>query len=160
MSILPCRRYLKSVSYTHLDVYKRQVLTSLYLANGVFNNAMVKFDYDRDKFTSVMQGLTLTITGSIFIVFLFFQGLWERVLGLSSTIIILMFIEMLVTPALSFWSGRQRFEYQYKKLVTVTLIQSIANPVLGLIAVSLSRDVYKRQLIKFGLLLCLGMKMN
>lgn len=51
-----------------------------------------------------------------------------------------MFIEMAFTPALSFWSGRQRFEYKYKKLVLITVSKSILNPILGLIFVFASDD--------------------
>lgn len=116
------------------------IITSLYLYHGVFNNAMVKFEEDRNRYISCMQGLTTTITATIFVVYLAFHSLWEEVLGLAPILILLMFIEMLVTPALNFWSGRQRFDFKYQKLVTVTLLKSIANPVLGLIAVSLTTD--------------------
>lgn len=116
------------------------IITSLYLYYGVFNNAMVKFEEDRDRYISCMQGLTTTITAGVFLVYLAFHGLWEKALGLTTVLILLMFIEMLVTPALSFWSGRQRFDFKYQKLVVVTLLKSIANPVLGLITVSLTTD--------------------
>ena len=95
------------------------IITSLYLYHGVFNNAMIKFETERDRYISCMQGLTILLDFSVFV------------------IVLLMFIEMLVTPALQFWSGRQRFEYKYKKLVSVTIAKSIANPILGIIAVLL-----------------------
>ncbi len=116
------------------------IITSLYLYHGVFNNAMVKFEEDRNRYISCMQGLTTTITAGVFLVYLAFHGFWEKVLGLTPILIILMFIEMLVTPAMSFWSGRQRFDFKYQKLVTVTLLKSIANPILGLLAVSFTED--------------------
>lgn len=114
------------------------IITSLYLYYGVFNNGMNKFDHDRDRYISCMQGLTLTITAIVFLFYVFFHNAWEYFLGLSPILISFMFIEMSVTPAMSFWSGRQRFEYRYKNLVTVTLAKSMANPILGFIAVSLS----------------------
>lgn len=116
------------------------IITSMYLYYGVFNNAMVKFEEDRDRYISCMQGLTTTITAGVFLIYLAFHGLWEKALGLTPVLILLMFIEMLVTPALSFWSGRQRFDFKYQRLVTVTLLKSIANPILGLFAVSLTTD--------------------
>lgn len=111
------------------------IITSLYLYYGVFNNAMVKFEKDRDRYISCMQGLTLLLDAAVFLVYIVAYKFWSDLLGLAPIIILLMFIEMLVTPALHFWSGRQRFDYKYKKLVTVTLIKSVANPVLGIIAV-------------------------
>lgn len=116
------------------------IITSLYLYYGVFTNGMNKFDTDRDRYTSSMQGLTLTITAVVFVFFFLTQNKWSDILGLAPNLIFLMFIEMAVTPALSFWSGRQRFEYKYRKLVIVTLCKSIVNPVLGLFLVSLDED--------------------
>ena len=116
------------------------IITSLYLYYGVFTNGMNNYDTDRDRYISSMQGLTLSITAVVFIVFLVTQNTWSSVLGLAPHLIFLMFIEMAVTPALSFWSGRQRFEYKYRKLVIVTLGKSIVNPILGLIMVSLAED--------------------
>ena len=116
------------------------IITSLYLYYGVFTNGMNKYDTDRDRYISSMQGLTLTITAIVFAIFFVTQNTWSDTLGLAPHLIFLMFIEMAVTPALSFWSGRQRFEYKYRKLVIVTLCKSIVNPVLGLIMVSLAED--------------------
>lgn len=116
------------------------IITSLYLYFGVFTNGMNKYDEDRDRYISSMQGLTLTITAVVFFLFLIARNTWSSILGLAPHLIFLMFIEMAVTPALSFWSGRQRFEYKYRKLVAVTLCKSAVNPILGLILVSLAED--------------------
>lgn len=116
------------------------IVTSLYLYHGVFNNGMTKFDKDRDVYISSMQGLTLTITAGVFVVYLVAHNYWSELIGLAPVFMILMFVEMAVTPALHFWSGRQRFEFKYKRLVGVTLAKSIANPILGLIMVSFSQE--------------------
>ncbi|HFU4458288.1 TPA: lipopolysaccharide biosynthesis protein [Streptococcus suis] len=116
------------------------IITSLYLYYGVFTNGMNNYDTDRDRYVSSMQGLTLTITGVVFLMFVIAAPTWGDMLGLAPRLIFLMFVEIAVTPALSFWSGRQRFEYKYRRLVIVTLAKSIANPVLGLILVSLAED--------------------
>lgn len=112
------------------------ILTSLYLFNGVYDNAMVKFEEHRDEYTSSMQGLTFVITSIIFVLFCCTSSVWENIIGLPKILIILMFIEALVTPALSYWSGRQRFEYRYKLLVVVTLLQALLNPIISLILIS------------------------
>lgn len=116
------------------------IITSLYLYQGVFNNGMTKFDDDRDTYISSMQGLTLTITAGVFAVYLVGQKMWCELLALTPIYMILMFVEMAVTPALRFWSGKQRFEFRYKQLVALTLAKSIANPVLGLIMVWLAQE--------------------
>ncbi len=116
------------------------VITSLYLYNGVFDNGMSKFSEDRDRYTSSLQGLTVCLNTAFFVIALFFLGPLEKLLGMSSVLIILMFAEMYVTPALAFWTGRKRFEYQYTSVVAVTLAKSVLNPVLGIVAIMLARD--------------------
>lgn len=113
------------------------IITSLYLYHGVFNNAMVKFENDRNRYISCMQGLTLLLDLGVFLIYILAFQFWSDILGLAPIIVLLMFAEMLVTPALQFWSGKQRFEYKYRKLVIVTLIKSVLNPLLGIIAVIL-----------------------
>ena len=116
------------------------IITSFYLYHGVFNNGMTKFDKDRDGYISSMQGLTLTITAIVFCIYSITSGFWSEVMGLAPVFILLMFMEMAVTPALHFWSGRQRFESKYKRLVFITVTKSVANPILGIAMVLLSED--------------------
>ena len=116
------------------------IVTSLYLFCGTFDNAMSKFEEDRDRYISSMQGLSLVIWGIVFLVFFISRKLWVSAIGLPPVFIYLMFAEMLLTPAMSFWSGRQKFEYFYKRLVLVSICKSVANPVLGIIFVLLAKD--------------------
>lgn len=116
------------------------ILTSLYLYYGVFNNAMVKFENDRDRYIASQLGLIITITSVFFLFFVLLPDLWCEVLGLSSTLIALMFLGLYTTPAYIFWICRKRFDYQYRSIVFITLLKSICNPILGIIAVLHSDD--------------------
>ena len=111
------------------------ILTSLYLFNGVYDNAMAKYEKQRDEYTSAMQGLTLVITGAVFALYCFTSGFWEKILNLPKSMILLMFLEALLSPALSYWSGRQRFEYRYRILVCVTILQALMNPIASLVLI-------------------------
>lgn len=111
------------------------VFTSLNLFYGVFNNAMLKYENDRDRYISSMQGLVCCTTLFVFLLYWSGRNHFNNWLGLSTTMMLIMFIDLLVTPALQFWSARQRFEYKYKLLVGVTMLQAIMNPALGVIAV-------------------------
>lgn len=64
-------------------------MTSLYLYYGVFTNGMNKYDQkqDRDRYVSSMQGLTLTITFGVFLIFLVTHSVWSDFLGLSPHLI-------------------------------------------------------------------------
>lgn len=138
-------RLLTSEQYGTYSLYMSwlqilSIITSLYLYYGVFNNAMVKFEDNRDEYISSMQGLTITITTIIFATILFLPDFWSRMLGLSTFVIVIMFLEMYVTPAFQFWAGKNRFEYKYRRLVGVSLSLSFLNPALGLVFVFLSED--------------------
>lgn len=118
------------------------IATSLNLYYGVFNNALNKMtdSKDRDKYISSMQGLTITLTLILALIYVPFQEFWSNLLGLSTVIIWLLILELMVEPALRFWSGRQRFEFNYKKMVLVTMLKSILNPVLGILMVVTARS--------------------
>ena len=114
------------------------IMTSLYLFNGVYDNAMAKYEKQRDEYTSAMQGLTLVITGTVFALYCFTSGFWEKILNLPKSMILLMFLEALLSPALSYWSGRQRFEYRYRILVCVTILQALMNPIASLVLIRIN----------------------
>lgn len=116
------------------------VFTSLNLYYGVFNNAMINFENQRDRYISSMQGLVTVITGIFFIVYLLFREFFNNFLGMTTPLVLLLFIELLVTPALQFWTVHNRFAYKYKSIVAVTLFKSIINPILGIIFVLLSEE--------------------
>ncbi len=108
------------------------IISSLYLFNGVYDNALSKFDKDRDRVTSSFLGLTILITLCEAILgFLFRNGL-SSLTGLSQGFLLLMFIDAFLTPSLAYWTARQRFEYQYKILVIVTISKSIITPVIAI----------------------------
>lgn len=111
------------------------IITSLYMFNGVYDNALAKFNMDRKRVASSMIGMTITITTIIFALFLLTHSIWEKLVGLSFPYLIMMFAESYVTPSMMFWSGRQRFEYHYRSLVGVTLLKSLLNPIIGMICV-------------------------
>ena len=56
-----------------------------------------------------------------------------------SPMVIMMIIEMALTPMFQFWIGEKRFEYRYTSIVIVTVVRTIANPALGIIFVLMSR---------------------
>ena len=116
------------------------IITSLYLYYGIFNNAMIKFADRRDEYISSMQGLVVTITTVFLATVFILPATWERMIGLSTSIIVMMFFELYVTPAFQFWSGKKRFDYKYKELVGVTLTLSLLNPIIGLLFVLYAED--------------------
>lgn len=116
------------------------VFTSLNLFYGVFNNAMMKYREDREAYTSSMQGLVFTITTAFFAGYLLFRESVNEFLGMSTVLVVMLFMELLVTPALQFWTVKNRFDFNYKRIVTVTIAKTILNPVLGVVLVLFSEQ--------------------
>ena len=116
------------------------VFTSLGLANYVFNNGMVRYEDDRDAFTSSMLGLSLTVTIVFVLSFLLFPSFWVDLLGLSAPIVFLLFLRALVSPSYELWSARLRYEFRYKGVVALTLVLTLAVPIVSVPAIMLSED--------------------
>ena len=123
------------------------IFTSLNLSYGVFNNAMVRHEDSktRDEYISSMQTLYCLITCGFFVFYLCTREWCNQILGMSTTVVVMLFFDLLCYPALLFWSGRQRYEFKYKWLVVVTILMTVANIAVGIGAVLISehKDVAK-----------------
>lgn len=111
------------------------IFTTLNLQYGVFNTAMIKFENDRDRFISSMQGLTTVISVIWLLIYITLRNLWNSAFNLPTILMIAMALEMCFLPAKDYWCGKQKFEYQYKGMVIYTLALTIMNPVISICAV-------------------------
>lgn len=119
------------------------IFASLKLGYGVYIQGLVKFSEDQERFSSSLLGLATTWCGGAFAVYLIFHKTFNNLLGLETPMIVCIFIMVISTVALDFWSARKRNEFKYTTLVKVTMIIVVLKPVLGIIAVILSSDAYK-----------------
>lgn len=118
------------------------IFATLYLTAGVFNNGMYKYKKDRDGFTSSLLSLTSFLTVILFAVYLAFADFWNMMLGLTTPIMIMMFVDIFFTSAMSFWAIRNRYEYKYLSIVIFTFLTTLLVPILSIILV-LSTDTYR-----------------
>ena len=116
------------------------VFTSLGLANYVFNNGMVRYEDDRDAFTSSMLGLSMAVTIAFVASFLLFPSFWVDLLGLSAPIVFLLFLRAFVSPSYELWSARLRYEFRYKGVVALTLVLTLAVPIVSVPVILLSEN--------------------
>ncbi len=111
------------------------IFVTLNLSMGVFNNGMVKFEDNRDAFTSSLAGLSTLLAffalGFVLIIsdFLFLTT------RLSKLLIYTMFATYLVSPSMDLWASRQRFEFNYKRLVIITLTNVLLTILISSISV-------------------------
>ena len=108
------------------------IIVTLNLFAGVYTQGLIKFDTDRNVFSSTLQGLTLVLTLICTGVYLAFHDFFNHVMSLTTTQVLAMLVIMWSSTAFGFWSAEQRVLYKYKKLVVLTLIVSVLQPLLGI----------------------------
>ncbi|MBR4085148.1 MAG: oligosaccharide flippase family protein [Lachnospiraceae bacterium] len=116
------------------------VFSSLNIYSGTFNKAMVKYENQRDRYISSVQYLTLLI-GLLFTIFIIvFNNEIYKWTGYSFKLQLLLCANLLFFPSLQYWSQKQRFLYEYKNLVLITLFSSLLNISFGIIFVLINDD--------------------
>ena len=95
---------------------------------------LTKYDADRDRYTSSVQGLGFTVTSIALLIYLAIPKIIDRVTGMSFGLTLLIFALLYTMPPITFWSARQRVEYRYQAVVAITMTSSILIPILGVAA--------------------------
>lgn len=149
-------RVLTTTEYGAYSVFHswREILMIFATMNfycGVFTKAMVDHTEDRDAYTSCIQTLSFVVTCVFSLIFCAMHGQWMSLFGMDTVTSILLLLFFATYPALQFWSTRQNVEYKYVKMVIVTLIVSVAVPVISLLLLFYS-DLRERAVI-WGFLL-------
>ena len=138
-------RILSTADYGITNTYSSwyNVLTifvTLNLSAGVYNNALVDFEKDRDKVTSSFLSISVVLSIIAFIFYVFFKDAIKQLLGLSEYLIDFMFVNFLTAPAWGLFLAKEKFDYKYLKPILITVITFILNPIIGIIGVNLFPD--------------------
>ena len=133
--IMPMDQYGIVSTFTSWQGVLSSVVT-LNLASGVFNNGMLDFEDDRDAFELSLLFLS-TVSAFIWgFFFLLFKDWFISFAKIPIECFAIMFIYFVSVPAFSLWSGRQRYEYKYRALSTITILSAVLSLVIGIIGVS------------------------
>lgn len=156
-------RLLTTSQYGVYSIYQSwyaiiSIFATLNISAGVINNGMIKYEKDKERFISSMQGLSSFLTIGLFIVYICGLNFWNNILDLSTVLVTAMFCQLLFEPAYLFWSAKQRFEYKYKKLVLVTLLIVLSSPLMGIVAVLSTKYKAEARILSFVLVqVCIGL---
>lgn len=133
------------------------IFATLNLSAGVFNNGMIKFEDERDQYTAALNGLSMTVTAVMLIIYLLGHDFFNKLLELPTILVLAMFVELLFAPAFSLWSARQRFDYRYHRLVAITAVISVLGPAVGVGAVILSEHKAEARVLSYvAVQVCVG----
>ncbi len=138
-------RLMTTSEYGEYNVYTSwigifTVIISMNLSLGVFVRGLIKFPDRKNEFASSMQTLTFFLVLAWVIIYLPFKSQINILTGLNTTRTLLMIVTIWLTSVFGFWAAEQRVDYQYKKLVPVTLLVSVGGQVLGVTLVYFLKD--------------------
>lgn len=149
-------RLLTTAEYGQYSVFNSwlsiiTIFVCLQLYSGVYMQGLVKFEKDRDRYSSSLQGLTLVLVLFWLIIYLLFRDFWNNLLSLTTVQMLAMLLMIWSTAAFNFWASYQRVDFKYHKLVLVTVLVSIAKPVVGIIFVIYSDDKVTARILGLAL---------
>lgn len=115
------------------------IFCTLNLFGSAYSRGRLDFKGKERQFESSLLTLSTMLTLVFFLVFCIAPDFWSGLMGLSPFLVVLLFVEIALMSAVSFWSARMRFEYRYRALVLVTLGINIFSLGVGILAI-LSTD--------------------
>lgn len=132
-----------NVFYSWLSIIS--IIVTCQLSAGVYTQGLVKFDKEKNEFSSSMQGLTLFLVVVWSIIYIFTRGFWNSILNLSTFQIGAILLLSWLMSAYNFWAIEQRVNLKYKKSLLMTCFVTICQPLLCVYLVITSDDkVYGR----------------
>ena len=141
-----------NVYFAWFDIFV--LFTSLKLPYEGLNNGLIRYEADKDGYTSAIQSLIMVLTCAVGLVYWLLRDWLDPYIGLSGFLMAVMFVQLLLNPSLNLWTNRQRFDYRYRWPVAVTLISTIANPVIAVIAVLNTQYVAEARILSSALVQC------
>lgn len=138
-------RLLSTVEYGNYNIFNSwmsiiSIFVSLQIYAGVYEQGLVKFDKNRNVFSSTLQGLNFVLCLLWIGIYWIGKEFWNNLFSLTTVQMMFMLIMIWTTGVFRFWSAEQRVQYKYKALVVITLIVSVAKPILSIVFVILSKD--------------------
>lgn len=134
------------------------IIIGLSLSAGVHIQGLVKFNQERNVFSSSMQGLSTMTISAWLLVYLILHEFWNRLFALTTVQMLCMFVIIWSTAAFSFWANEQRVTYTYRPLVIVSVAAALLSTALELLFVCRYEDKATARIVGCALanLLCYG----
>lgn len=126
-------RILSTQEYGQFSVFNSWMsiitpIVCLNLYSGIYSQGLVKFEKDRSKFSSSLQGLALTLVTLWTGIYLVTCSFWNDLFSLTTVQMVCMLILIWTSAAYNFWAVDQRVDFKYRKQVVLTLLMSTIQP--------------------------------
>lgn len=109
-----------------------QIIATLNLSAGIYMTGMARYEDKRDEYSSNMIGLSLMVTIIVGIFYFIFYNPLSRIVDLSRILVFVVFVQSFFSPLFLFWSAHERYELRYKELTLITILGSLASPLMSL----------------------------
>lgn len=105
---------------------------------GILNVGLYDHSENRWKYLSSMLGITSLCSVVLGIVYALCPGVFQDLLGLDHSLMILMILSCFALPATTFWTMKQRYEYRYKSTFFVSVGSAVLAQAVAVAAVMCS----------------------
>lgn len=149
-------RLLTTAEYGQYNVFNSwlgivSVFVTLQLYLGTFTQGMVKYESVKQKYASSLQGLNLTLVIVWTAIYLLFHDFWNTLFKLTTVQMLAMLLMIWTTAVYNFWAVEQRVDFKYQRMVIITVIVTIAKPVVSIFFVILAIDKVTARILGLAL---------
>ena len=126
-------RLLTGEEYGAVSMYNscyaivRVIASMTLIFPGILNVGLYEHSENRWKYLSSMLGVTTVTTAVLSVLYAIFPMVFQDLLGLDNSLMILMLLSCFALPATTFWTMKQKYEYRYQ----VTFFVSVGSAVLA-----------------------------
>ena len=154
-------RLLSTEEYGQYSVFNSwlgivTVFVSLNLSAGVYMQGLVKYEDRRKEYASSLQGLTMLLVAVWTVVYLAFHNFWNGLFELTTVQMLAMLIMIWMSAAFGFWASSERVVFRYRKLVLITVLVSIAKPLLGIFLLLHAEDKVTARILGLAVVELIG----
>ena len=122
-----------SVFISWLEIF--EIIVTLRLSAGAYIVGLVKFEDDKYKYTASLESLTLVITTFFLGIYWIFRDFVNSVTDLDTSLSLLLFGLLYITPIINFWKAWERVANQYIPMVMATLATTFFAPFFGIVLI-------------------------
>ena len=137
-------RLLSGAEYGTVAVYNSwfaivRVFASMTLIfPGILNVGLYDHSENRWRYLSSMLGITSLCSVILGILYALCPELFQRLLGLDGSLMVLMLFSCFALPATTMWTMKQRYEYRYKSTFFVSVGSAVLAQAVAVAAVMLA----------------------
>ncbi len=112
------------------------VITTLEISGNAAYLGLNKFEGEKgDTFLSCALGFQIFLSASAFALYIIFSGLINSATSLSTTLTVLLLIQIFINSTEGLYFAKKRYSYNYKPVTLINTVSGILSPILALVMI-------------------------